>query len=141
AIGNTETHAQCGAGGSQRRPGMSVFGRTLPRSAAVGFDAHLLAPVFMTVFVGLLWVMGIRPFISQIAGDLDSSVPRVGQIVSTGMLITAIAGLFAGPLADHYGHRRSIFTGLALISASSVLIAIAPDVIVLSLAMLAGGLG
>ncbi|HLT19310.1 MAG TPA: MFS transporter [Thermomicrobiales bacterium] len=120
---------------------MSVIGRSFPRPVEVGLDLRLLAPVFSTVFVGMLWWVGFRPFVSQAAGDTGSSVPVVGQVLTLGALISALAGLFAGPLADHYGQRRSILIGLSLLSLGATLIALASHIVVLALGGLVGGLG
>src|SRR5690606_7910175 len=112
-----------------------------PRATGAGLDLRLLAPVFTTVFVGMLWWIGFRPFVSQAAGDIDSSVPVVGQVLTLGALLSAFAGLFTGPLADHYGQRRSIVIGLGLLSVGATLFALASHVTLLALGGLIGGLG
>jgi predicted MFS family arabinose efflux permease len=89
----------------------------------------------------MLWWVGLRPLVSQVADGLDVSVPLVGQVATLGALITGLAGLFAGPVADFYGHRRSIVLGLGLMTLSATLFAIAPNIIVMAAGGLVGGLG
>jgi predicted MFS family arabinose efflux permease len=120
---------------------MSVLGRSFPLAERAGIGFGMLAPVFSTVFVGMLWWVGFRPFVSQMADDVEVSVPLIGQVATLAALTTAAAGLFAGPLADHYGHRRSIVLGLSLLAASATLYALAPNVFVMAIGGLLGGLG
>jgi len=120
---------------------MSALGRTFPLRERSGMDFQLLAPVFSTVIVAMLWWMGLRPFVSQMAGDLGLSVPLVGQVATLAALLTALAGLFTGPVADHYGHRRSIVLGLSLLATSAAVYALAPNLPLMALGGIVGGLG
>ena len=45
-------------------------------------DMGILLPAWATVFVGMLWIYAIRPFVAQIAGDLGTTVPVVGQVMT-----------------------------------------------------------
>ncbi|MEZ4520547.1 MAG: MFS transporter [Thermomicrobiales bacterium] len=120
---------------------MSVLGHSYPADERAGTGFRLIAPIFSTVFVGMLWWVGLRPFVSQMAADLGVSVPLVGQVVTLGALLTALAGLFTGPVADHYGHRRSIVIGLNLLALSTALYAAAPNIYVMAIGGIVGGLG
>jgi predicted MFS family arabinose efflux permease len=120
---------------------MSSVGRPIQVSSGIATNIRLLVPIFSTVIVGMLWWVGIRPFISPIAADFGLSVPLVGQIIALGALIVAAAGLFTGPVADHYGHRRSIVIGLQLLAASALTMAIAPNLFVMAIGGVIGGLG
>ncbi len=120
---------------------MSAPGRVEAIEGNPHLELRLLAPVFSTVFVGMLWWIGFRPFISQAAANIGASVPIVGQVITMGALVTALAGLFTGPVADHYGHRRSIMVGLGFLSAGSAVIALSPHVLLLAVGGVVGGLG
>lgn len=120
---------------------MSTVGRPLQVDNHVSTEFRILAPVFATVVGGMLWWVGLRPFVSPMAGDLGVSVALIGQVVTLAALIAAIAGLFTGPVADHYGHRRSIVIGLQLIAASAFIIGVAPNLAVMALGGIIGGLG
>ena len=120
---------------------MSIVGRQIPASEGAGAKIRLLVPIFSTVIVGMLWWVGARPFVSHMAADLGVSVPLVGQVLTLGALMVAIAGLFTGPVSDHYGHRNSIVVGLQLLAISAITMAIAPNLIIMAIGGLIGGLG
>lgn len=120
---------------------MSSVGRPIQAGSGSAINLGLLVPVFSTVFAGMLWWVGLRPFVSPMAADLGVSVPHVGQVISLGALVVAIAGLFSDPVADHYGHRRSIVIGLQLLAASAATMAIAPNLSVMIAGGILGGLG
>lgn len=120
---------------------MSTVGHPLSVSKDAESRIRRLAPVFSTVIAGMLWWIGIRPFVSHMAADIGVSVPLVGQVLTLGALMIALAGLFTGPVSDHYGHRRSIIVGLLLLATSAMLMAAAPNLAVMAVGGLVGGLG
>jgi MFS transporter, DHA1 family, multidrug resistance protein len=107
----------------------------------VRLDLRVLAPIWATVFVGMFWISSVRPFARQLADDLQTSVSLVGQLTTFAMLSIAVAGLFAGPVADHIGHKRSLIAGLALLALSSTMMAASIHVVMLLIAGLIGGTG
>lgn len=104
-------------------------------------NKKVLAPVFLTVFVGMIWITAVRPFIADIASAMNLSIPVIGQLMTVAMFTIAVAGLFAGPLADHYGHRRSIIIGLGLLSISSLVIGLSPNFPTMLFGAVIGGFG
>ena len=74
------------------------------------------------------------------ARDLGVGVPLLGQVVAAMLLLSALLGLIAGPLADRYGHRLLIVLGLMATAVCLLLFGLAPTFPVLFAAALAGGL-
>lgn len=81
---------------------------------------RLMAPLCLTAFAGIVNLIAPTPFLDELAADLDSSVPLVGQAVSIALLTAAFVGLVAGPLADHTGHRRILLAGLLCAALSAL---------------------
>src|SRR4028119_1258465 len=71
-------------------------------------------------FIGTLNLMAISPFLVDIADDLDSSVALLGQTSTATIFFGALVGLIAGPLADHYGHRRVLIVGFIALVVSAL---------------------
>jgi predicted MFS family arabinose efflux permease len=84
---------------------------------------RVIAPLSLTVFVALMYLVALGPLVEEIASDFDVSIALVGQVSTVILLTMAIAGLVSGPLADHYGQKRSIVTGLAVLSLSALIMA------------------
>ncbi|CAN5571063.1 N/A [soil metagenome] len=104
-------------------------------------DPRLMAALCLAATAGVVNNAALGPFIPDIASDFDSSVPVVGQVAAAAWLMSAFAGIFAGPLADHYGHRRLLALGLLLTMTSALGGALAPGYWWLVLARVVGGLG
>lgn len=102
---------------------------------------RVIAPLCLTLFTGMVMATALGPFTAEIAEDLDTSVALVGQFSTVALLMMAIGGILSGPLADRYGHRRSILTGLSTMAVSAVLTATATVYPILLLAGVVGGLG
>jgi predicted MFS family arabinose efflux permease len=118
--------------------------RTLAPNALAAPEAvelRALAPLCLTAFVALLFVGALSPFLAVIAADLGTSVGVLGLAGTASLLMTAAGGLLIGPLSDHFGHRRAIVTGLALLTISALAGALAPAFVVFLLARMVGGLG
>jgi EmrB/QacA subfamily drug resistance transporter len=75
-----------------------------------------------------------------IAGSLGD-VEQVSWIVISYLVATTIAAPIYGRLGDVFGRRRLMYVGLCVFMAASVLCALAPSVLLLSLARLLQGLG
>lgn len=110
-----------------------------PPNGRETLDLRILAPLALTAFVGMLNNFAFGPFLPAISRDLDSSVPILGQVATATFFMTAFGGLFVGPLADHFGHRRAMLIGLVLALVSAAGTALAPNFWVLLAARMAGG--
>ena len=93
----------------------------------------------MSSFLGTLNNSALNPFLPDVARDLNSSVPVMGQTVTVMFVLSALIGLVAGPLADHYGHRRLLLIGMAALVANAVGTALAPNFALLFVLRIAGG--
>src|SRR5215510_5166259 len=81
-----------------------------------GFLNPLQAVLCLCAFFAALNFMAPTPFYPQIAGDLRTTVPLVGQMVTLMTFLSAGLGLVVGPLADRYGSRRPLVVGLLAIA-------------------------
>ena len=104
-------------------------------------DRRVLPALCLATFVGVLTFVAPAPFFPVMAHDLGVGVPLLGQVVAAMLLLSALLGLVAGPLADRYGHRRSIVLGLSAAAVCLLGFGLAPAFPVLLVAALAGGLG
>ena len=95
-----------------------------------------LLPLCLVAFATLTHASAIGPLAVAIARDLGVAVPLIGQVSTLIFVAMAAAGLLAGPLADHVGHRSVLLAGLVLLATSAVAMGLAPTYP----AMLAGGL-
>lgn len=106
----------------------------------VGFAGEI-APLSLASFVALLSVGTMSPFLSEIAGSLDTRLSVLGLVSTAALAATAAGGLLVGPLGDHLGHRTMLLWGLLLTGIAAAGTALAPGVIVLALARAVGGVG
>jgi predicted MFS family arabinose efflux permease len=73
------------------------------------------------------------------ARDLQTTVPLLGQVVTLMALISAGLGLIAGPLADRYGYRWPLVSGLLAIAIGLLGTGLAPTYpVLLGLGVLMG---
>ena len=72
----------------------------------------------LSAFLAALNFFAPTPFYPQMARDLQTTVPLLGQVVTLMALISAGLGLLAGPLADRYGYRWPLVMGLLAIARS-----------------------
>ncbi len=102
---------------------------------------RVMAPLCLAAFVGVMNVLGPAPFLDELADDLDSSVPLVGQAVSIALFTAAFVGLVAGPLADHAGHRKMLLVGIICAGLSALGTAVAPGYLAFMATRALGGFG
>ena len=110
---------------------------TVPESAAV-LSTHsaptrpAAAPgrvqilLCLSAFLAALNFFAPTPFYPQMAHDLQTTVPLLGQVVTLMALISAGLGLLAGPLADRYGYRWPLVIGLLAIAVGLLGTGLAP---------------
>jgi DHA1 family inner membrane transport protein len=80
----------------------------------------------LSAFLAALNFFAPTPFYPQMARDLQTTVPLLGQVVTLMALISAGLGLLAGPLADHYGYRWPLVAGLLAIAVGLLGTGLAP---------------
>jgi len=114
---------------------------TPPSEATARPTWGALLPLCLTVFAVLVHANAIGPLAREIARDLGTTVPLIGQVTTLIMATMAAGGLLAGPLADHYGHRRVILLCLGLLGLSTAVMGLAPAYPALLVGALVAGAG
>lgn len=104
-------------------------------------ERRILLALSVASFVGTLSFVGLAPFFPEMARDLNTTVPRLGQVVTAVLLLGSALGLVIGPLADEYGHRRLMVLGMIAVAIAMVGIGLAPSYPFLLATSPAGGLG
>ncbi|MEZ4521906.1 MAG: MFS transporter [Thermomicrobiales bacterium] len=123
------------------RPRGTTIPDTAPGEPHTELQIGLLAPLALTSFIGLLNGFALGPFLPSISDDIGTSVPVLGQIATATFLMTAVGGLFVGPLADQLGHRRMILVGLVATIISAGGTALAPGFGSVLVTRMIGGVG
>jgi predicted MFS family arabinose efflux permease len=103
-------------------------------------DRRVLPALCVGTFLASVTFVAPAPFFPAMARDLGVGVPLLGQVVAAMLLLSALLGLIAGPLADRYGHRLLIVLGLLATAVCLLVFGLAPMFPVLFAAALAGGL-
>jgi MFS transporter, DHA1 family, inner membrane transport protein len=98
----------------------------------------VLAVLALVAMLGWLNGAALSPFLSEIARDLDTTIPRLGQITTALFLLGAGVSLLVGPLADARGARRLLLAGLVAVAICSLGTALAPNYLSLLVVRLAG---
>src|SRR5215204_4961483 len=80
----------------------------------------------LSAFLAALNFYATTPLYPQMARDLQTTVPLLGQVVTLMALISAGLGLLAGPLADRYGYRWPLVIGLLAIAVGLLGTGLAP---------------
>src|SRR3954468_15001088 len=95
-----------------------------------GPGAALIAAPVLASMAGFLDATVVNVAVPAIGRDLGASLVAL-QWTLTGYLLTAAALLLvAGALADTYGRRRVLLTGLLVMLAASIVVAVAPSFVV-----------
>jgi EmrB/QacA subfamily drug resistance transporter len=103
--------------------------------------AGLIAATVLASMVGFIDAYMINVAVPAIARDLGAGVSQI-QWVLTGYLVTVAALLLlAGALADHFGWRRILLTGLVVMFVASICCAAAPNIEALIAARVVQGAG
>jgi predicted MFS family arabinose efflux permease len=101
----------------------------------------LVSTLALATFVNHLNVIAWIPFLPFMAKAHGVSVSLLGQVPALMLLLSALLGLVIGPLADHYGYRRTLLLCLLAIVASSLSTGLAIMLSALFLAALFGAVG
>jgi MFS transporter, DHA1 family, inner membrane transport protein len=113
--------------------------REAPRETFDRTGILVLVILCLAMFTSGMNAIGLQPFLVDIGADLDTSVPAVGQAVTITLLMSALSGLIAGPVADHFGHRRLMIGGALILAVSAAGTALAPTYLPFMGARLIGG--
>ena len=101
----------------------------------------VLSALCVSSFLATLNFFAATPFYPEMAEDLNTTVPLLGQVTTAMILISTVLGLAIGPLADRYGYRWPLVIGVLAIAINLTGIGLAPSYPVLLLLSLFGGLG
>lgn len=97
----------------------------------------LVLSLGLGVFVGGFDQTFIVPVLSRVLADLDIDVSQFGKaswIINGYLLGYTVAMPVMGRVADVYGHRRIFLISLAIFMGGSVLVALAPNLLTLTIA-------
>jgi MFS transporter, DHA1 family, inner membrane transport protein len=95
-------------------------------SAPTPVSGRIQILLCLSAFLAALNFFAPTPFYPQMARDLQTTVPLLGQVVTLMALISAGLGLLAGPLADRYGYRWPLVIGLLAIAVGLLGTGLAP---------------
>ena len=101
----------------------------------------LVATLTLATFVNHLNVIAWNPFLPFIAAEFGVTVALLGQVPALMMLLATSLGPVIGPLADHYGYRRTLLICLLAVVTSSLATGLAATLPLLVLAALVGAVG
>ncbi len=100
----------------------------------------LLAALCATAFMSTLMYGSLSPFFSEFESDLNTSTPALGQVVTLRLLLSAVLALIAGPVADRYGYRRLIVSGMVALALSFLIVSGTQSYQMLLLSGIPGGI-
>jgi predicted MFS family arabinose efflux permease len=102
---------------------------------------RVMLPLCLTVFAILVHGAALSPLAADVADDLGTTVPLVGQVVTMILAGMGVVAVIVGPIADHIGHRRTIVLGLATLLVSAVVMGLAPTIWIMLFGGLIAGVG
>lgn len=109
-------------------------------TAGSNHDPAVLLALCVTAFMAALNFTATSPFYPEMADDLESTVPLIGQVITVMILISAVLGLAIGPLADRYGFRRPLTIGLVAVGVNLIGTGFSPSIPFLFAFSIVGGL-
>src|SRR4051812_37843634 len=98
-----------------------------PLGIAPGREARVLVVLGLASFLALVNFAASAPFFPQIAHDLDTTVPRLGQVPTAITFMSAFLGLAIGPIADRYGQRPLMAGGVVAVGLNLIGTGLAPN--------------
>src|SRR5215471_18554884 len=101
----------------------------------------LLPGLVAATFLSLLHYLAFSPLLPAIAADLHLEIGQLGQIPAAIGLGASLISLIAGPLADRYGKRRTLLSGVLALVAASAVLALTPGLAALALVAILAGVG
>ncbi len=79
-------------------------------------NRNMVVVLAVSAFIGMTLIVSFDLLMPQIAEDLGRDVSSIAQISMVMYVIGASVGILLGPLADHYGLRRTMMSGGVLLS-------------------------
>lgn len=104
-------------------------------------SSFVLFVLCVASFLSALNFFATSPFYPEMAGDLGTTIPLLGQAITMMLIVSAVLGLVVGPLADTFGYRRLLTLGVVAISANLVGTAVTPGILPLLGLSVVGALG
>src|SRR5688572_29439885 len=92
---------------------------------------RVLAAICIASFLAALNFLATTPFYPQMADDLGTTVPLLGQAITLMILASAALGMAVGPLADRYGYRWPLTIGVLCVAITLIGTGLAPSYSVL----------
>ena len=111
------------------------------RPTTVAGNWLVLATLCVASFLSALNYFATSPFYPDIARDLDTTVPLLGQAITLMLIVSAGLGLAVGPLADRYGYRWPLVIGVLAIAVNMLGTALTPSYAILLGLSIIGALG
>src|SRR6266480_874155 len=106
---------------------------TIHRDAA---NRWVLPGLVAAAFLSLLHYLAFSPLLPAIAADLHLEIGQLGQIPAAIGLGASLIALVAGPLADRYGKRRTLLSGVLALAGASAGLALVPGMAALGLVVI-----
>ncbi|MBU1565191.1 MAG: MFS transporter [Proteobacteria bacterium] len=106
-------------------------------------QAPLIRQILAVMFFRLLLNTGRRfvyPFAPAFSRSLGVPLAAITSILATCQIVSLL-GLFSGPLADRYGYRAMMRTGLGMLAVGMLLCGLAPGYWLIFLGLLVASLG
>ena len=123
--------------GLARRAG--IAGRESPVALRSSAGVALIAATVLASLIGFLDASVVNVAVPAIGTSLGASVATLQWTLTSYLLAVAALLLLSGALADHFGRRRVLAAGLAVMLVASVACAVTPSVGVLIAARVVQG--
>ena len=125
---------------------MRALGKRGTMTAEERRAARVPVPREIRVLVGAAFIIAlgfglIAPILPQYARSFDVSVLAASFVVSSFSIMRLCFAPASGRLVDRFGHRRTYLTGLSIVAASTLLVAVAQDYWQLLVFRALGGVG
>jgi predicted MFS family arabinose efflux permease len=104
-------------------------------------NRKMVAVLALSAFIGMTAIVSFDLLMPSVAADLDTSVAAIAQITTVMYVAGALVGLSLGPVADHYGLRRTMMLAGVLLTASNIATALSTEYWMLLLSRLPVGFG
>src|SRR5438874_495165 len=106
-----------------------------------GANRWVLPGLVAVAFLSLLHYLAFSPLLPAIAADVHLEIGQLGQLPAAIGLGASLIGLIAGPLADQYGKRRTLLSGVLALVAASAVLALVPGLAALALVAILAAIG